>query len=240
MSDTTNLRWDKINLLGIDVGYSKKRASTGIATYVSGRLELFYVGSQAKDREAVLSKFAKFSFAAIDGPLIPEQSLNKKDKRLCEYSFIGGNLEKRCKAGLSHCGSAIEFRSAAQIIADDVKDRLNNDQFNFVGPFVRENSPIVEAFPNGFIGTLLDTAHYENMPRLKRGRKFDELYDRAINAKIFNKIMRHLKWDDDNLISILNTETHHEKRAALICILTAACAAARKTKFVGDKSGGFV
>jgi hypothetical protein len=152
---------------------------------------------------------------------------------------MGGAFERRCKAGLSHCGKAIEFRLAASKIADEISCMANSELMGFSGPFVRRCAAVVEAFPNGFLGVLLDDDSYESMPPVKRGKRFDELYSRAVRVGIFEKLMLDLQWTDSEVLGQLNTETDHEKRAALICLLTAGYAASGRAKFVGDDIGGW-
>ena len=71
------------------------------------------------------------------------------------------------------------------------------------------------------------------------GKKFDWLYERAVetgplkstlsrNLELPSAVWRHLR-----------TETDHEQRAALVCLLTAAFAAQDTAKIVGDAEGGW-
>ena len=46
------------------------------------------------------------------------------------------------------------------------------------GANVCRGGPIVEAFPNAFLGVLTLEAELLSAPKLKRGRRFDWLYER--------------------------------------------------------------
>jgi predicted nuclease with RNAse H fold len=60
------------NLLGIDVGFSKTRRSTGIACLEGDHLTLERVGTAWEGREANIPKGFHAWVIAIDGPLLPE------------------------------------------------------------------------------------------------------------------------------------------------------------------------
>lgn len=49
--------------------------------------------------------------------------------------------------------------------------------------FVSCGGPIVEAFPNAFLAVLLSEEEFLSSPKLKRGRRFDWLYDRAVGSQ---------------------------------------------------------
>ena len=62
-------------------------------------------------------------------------------------------------------------------------------------------------------------------PKLKRGQRFDWLYERMVTTgRLESVLSKHLVLSDQ-VWNRLSSETNHEKRAALICLLTAALAA---------------
>lgn len=75
---------------------------------------------------------------------------------------------------------------------------------------------------------------------MRRGQKFDWLYDQCCDQHIF-----------DSLIALIGTATlrtvlqyikstqHHDQRGALICLLTAAAVAVGRYTAVGDPDGGY-
>src|ERR1700730_7544540 len=59
------------NLMGIDVGFSKARQTTGIACLEGDRLTLERAGTTWESRKAKIPNGFQPSVIAIDGPLLP-------------------------------------------------------------------------------------------------------------------------------------------------------------------------
>jgi len=57
--------------------------------------------------------------------------------------------------------------------------------------------------------------------------------------RIFDRLFEYLSWSNERLLSRLNSEGHHERRAALVCLLTAACAASNVSTVIGYKDAGW-
>jgi hypothetical protein len=53
-------------------------------------------------------------------------------------------------------------------------------------------------------------------------------------------VLADLGWTDADTVSRFEAEMHHDKRAALICLLTAGLAHAGKATVVGDATGGWL
>lgn len=226
--------WRGVSLLGIDVGFSKTAKSTGIAIYDRGRLTtLTCIGSSVQDRAAVLEDQPIFDAVAIDGPIVAES--NPPLPRACELRLSRGKFSRRCKPGLSHFGFGLPLRDAATRIATEMQTRVR--------PAPRA---IVEAFPNAFLGVLLADEDFATLGPIKRGSKSDAYYARVAATGRFAGILAHLDWNDDALLTILHdnaTATHraaHDKRAALVCLLTAACALSGQAEYIGDPAGGYI
>jgi hypothetical protein len=62
---------DATNLMGVDVGLSTTRPTTGIACLEGDHLSLKCAGTAWKSREAKIPKGFQPSVIAIDGPLLP-------------------------------------------------------------------------------------------------------------------------------------------------------------------------
>ena len=227
--------WRNVSLLGIDVGFSERLKTTGIASYRYGQdVRLHCVGSLAAHRAAALSDGALYDAIAIDGPIVPDFA--SVAARHCEHLLARGPFGKRCKAGFSHFGSGLKLRQAATTIAGEM-------------PLHRRTTtaPVVEAFPNAFLGVLLDDAAYASFATpIPRGQKSDIFFARAIEDGRFNDLFDALNWNDDRLrhaitrIAVINTRVAHEHRAALVCLFTAACALSGHATYVGDEAGGFI
>jgi len=91
------------NLMGIDVGFSATRLTTGIACLVGDRLDLVPTGTAWKSREAKIPKGFQPSFIAIDGSLLP-LGADQRIRRYVESAFIRAPFHNRCAPGLSHHG----------------------------------------------------------------------------------------------------------------------------------------
>jgi hypothetical protein len=229
--------WQNVSLLGIDVGYSEKKRTTGVAIYNNGELlEPLCVGSSREARRAVIETYAPFDEIAVDGPILPLEAAGDL-RRLCEYSLIGGLFAKRCKPGLSHHGEGLKLREAAARVASD--------------EFITRKSPaaqrVFEAFPNGFLGVLIeDEVYQKKFCKIKRGKKSDVFYRYAAETGKFDTLLEILNWRDSAITEALKREAAnctrqgHERRAALICLLTAACALSGKCRVVGDEFGGTI
>ncbi len=239
MRTTTDL--DNLALLGVDVGFSLRRRTTGIAWSFGGCVNVTRTYSDWDRRKPCLPADTIFDTAAIDGPLLPITS-SKLHPRSCEYLFIGGAYAKRCKPGLSHFGSGLQLRRAAGDTANQIRSVVKGS--NLIAPKnqIVHGKNIIEAFPNAFLGVMLDKRVYETRPRLRRGKKFDWLYREAVGAHLFDALLDRLNWKNVDLAKQLNDldpKRYHEEAAALVCLLTAACAASAKTEIVGDAVGGW-
>lgn len=176
-----------------------------------------------------------FNVIAIDGPLLPlggDEDLN----RLCEHLFIRGAFQKRCKPGLSNHGCGKALRLAAADTAEQVlhlAERRERD-----AKAVRPGVHIVEAFPNAFLGVLLPEARFAT-PAAGKRKKFDWLYDHAVDSGVLRNVFHAIGWINGALIDRVLTEKDHERRAAWICLLTAGCVASGDANAVGDEQGGW-
>ncbi|MHB8269117.1 DUF429 domain-containing protein [Bradyrhizobium sp.] len=228
--------WRNVSLLGIDVGFSERRKTTGIASYIFGQpARLHCVGSLPQDRAEVLLDRPLYDAIAIDGPIVRSLTDPEQVVRRCERLLSKGPFGKRCKPGFSHFGTGLKLRNAATTIASEM-------------PGYRRHSgvQVVEAFPNAFLGVMLDDKTYTAFERIPRGRKSDIFFTQASRDRTFDRLFECLGWDDVILrkqIQTIACETTciaHEHRAALVCVLTGACALSGQAVYVGDEAGGSI
>ncbi len=222
-------------LLGIDVGFSKSRPTTGIAWSDNGEFGAAKTHSDWERRRQHLPPATSFSIIAIDGPLVPIGSPDLL-VRTCEQLLARGTFQKRCKPGSSHFGTGLHLKRASLDTANQVRHLASMPLF---ANAVFGDVAIVESFPNAFLGVLL-ADHTFAMGQVKRGKKFDWMYEHAVNAGRFAKLMSVIGWDAPDLLQRIEVERDHEKRAAYICLLTAACAALGKAEVVGDAVTGWI
>jgi len=102
---------------------------------------------------------------------------------------------------------------------------------------IRPNIPILEAFPNAFLGCLLPERAFE-AKKPKNEKRSDWLYKKALETECIQRVLEKLEWDDANTIARFRQEEDHERRAALVCLLTAGFAAGTAT-VVGDADHGW-
>jgi len=227
--------FDKITLLGIDVGFSKDRPTTGIAWSKNYEFGSARTHSDWERRSRHIPAATSFSVIAIDGPLVPIGS-DDGLARLCERLFIRGAFQTRCKPGLSNHGYGKDLRRAASQTAEQFLHLSTPSES--IGKAIRPGTSIIEAFPNAFLGVLLPEARFA-LPAAGKRKKFDWLYDHAVDSGVLCFLFRALDWCNQPLLDAVLAEKDHEKRAAWICLLTAACAASSKSEVVGDDAGGW-
>jgi hypothetical protein len=221
-------------LLGIDVGYSRSRPTTGIAWSLGDDFDSAKTYTDWERRRWHIPPSTTFAVIAIDGPLTPPGAPDDLD-RLCERLFIRGAFRTRCKPGLSQHGYGRNLRQAAAETAAQVSHLA---AATLIGQSVIPGTAIIEAFPNAYLGVLLGDERF-SMPKAAKRKKFDWLYDHAVESGVFESLLHFVGWNDERVLGKVTAERDHEKRAAWICLLTAACAAAGKSEVVGDEAGGW-
>jgi 3-octaprenyl-4-hydroxybenzoate carboxy-lyase len=83
-----------------------------------------------------------------------------------------------------------------------------------------KKGPIVEAFPNAFLGVCLDDDVFGAMPSLRRGKKFDWLYEQWSSKGMVHKLPGLTTKERALFQAEFDKTVHHEHRAALVCVLT--------------------
>lgn len=228
-------------LLGLDVGFSKNRKSTGIAWLdENGSFGVARCGSERDDRLEAIPIGCGIALAALDGPLVPDGPLRMTVKRTAESQLSRGAFQRRCKPGSSHCGRGKDLRAAAHKTLGHIECRLEQRKGEVVAPFPFADKPVVEAFPNAFLGVMLPEACFPEPGKLKPGKKFDHLYCCAVRCGVFDRLARTLAGLPKPLVEAINAETDHEKRAAYVCLLTAASTKQGKVTPVGDAATGWI
>ncbi len=144
-------------LLGVDVGFSAKSKTTGLAWLANSQIETVVVGSSWQERSRALPRGVTFSLAALDAPIVPEHTYDAA--RGCENVFYGGAFWNRCRPGLSHHGRGLLLKDAGREAARDFANILREQNLS-VGPTVHLNTPVIEAFPNTFLGVLLPEENF--------------------------------------------------------------------------------
>jgi len=225
-----------MKLLGVDIGFSETRRSTSIACLNGEELTVWLARADSESRVSKIPDGFRASVIALDGPLLPPGS-QQTMRRLCEAAFVRAPFHKRCKPGLSHWGLGLKLRNATAIASTQFCRFAEIPEQE--GSGVTQNGPIIEAFPNAFLGVLTPEPTLQLAPTFKRGKRFDWLYDTTVGSgNLESKLTKELDLPDE-VWSRLRVEKHHERRAALICLLTAAVAARGIATVVGEPAGGW-
>jgi len=224
--------------MGVDVGFSVTRPTTGIACLDGDQLHIARAGSQWESREARIPRGFQPTVIALDGPLLP-QGADNLIPRPCESVFIHAPFHNRCKPGLSHWGRGLELRRAAAEACAQFKGALACPAAETDKHSIRRHGPVVEAFPNAFLGVLMPEKEFRSPPTLRRGRRFDWLYDQVVKTGNLEATLSRSLELPAEVWRCLKSETDHELRAALICLLTAAVAVQGTAAVIGDETGGW-
>jgi hypothetical protein len=168
-----------------------------------------------ESREAKIPKTFHPSVIAIDGPLLPLDA-DWHIRRHVESTFIRAPFYNRCRPGQSHHGVGLELRQASGDACTQ-SGRLLATSVSRNGGSVCREGPIVEAFPNAYLGVMMPEVELVAAPRFKRGRRFDWLYDRMVTTGRLESLLSKNLDLPDVVWHRLRAEIDHELRAALIC-----------------------
>jgi hypothetical protein len=227
-----------MKLIGLDIGFSVARQTSAIARMTGSRLTLGRTTSSWESRAELIGSGFKSEVTAMDGPLM---TVHHTEKRACELIFSMGLFQRRCKPGFSHIrGTGRVFREAGRESANQFANVTSGLNLSCEFPRAWVGRNLVEAFPNAFLGVAIPNICFDNMPKLRRGKKFDWLYDQCLEIQAFTNIIGAIELEEVwTLLETIQANRDHEERAALICLLTAAAVATGKYTAVGDKQGGY-
>jgi predicted nuclease with RNAse H fold len=215
-----------MNLMGVDVGFSKSRRTTGIACLDADKFYVTRAGTPRESRMAQIPTGFQADVIAIDGPLLP-QGTDEAVRRQCESIFIGGPFSRRCKPGLSDFGFGLKLRRAAKTACEEFSQ------------FLSPGGRIIEAFPNAFLAVVVSAKEFSSASNPRRRRRFDWLYELAVRTENLKSTLSQAVDLPDSVWDRIETEKDHEKRAALVCLLTAALVDKGTAHKVGDVEGGW-
>ena len=225
-------------IAGLDIGFSKKIKTNSVVFWRDGKIEK-QENTHFKDALKLIQGAAKahgkFSVIAIDGPILARGS-PEKHVRAVERLFIRNKFAKRCKPGMSHWGMGLKLGQASNCAANALESSAV-----CAGKFPEKvrDTMIVETFPNAFLGLCLGDNIYAKMPKFKRGKKFDWLYNQAMEQNIIAKFSGLNAQEKTLWHQTCIAECDHEKRAGLICALQALLVLRGNYVAIGDRSGWF-
>lgn len=240
-----NFRSSAGAVLGIDVGYSRKRRTTCFALLSwnqSGvNLKLTKAGRGPRERRsALLEAIGDCTLpltVALDGPLAYALRGWKK-YRSCEALLSGGVMQKRGKPGQTNSPTGRELHLHARLLGRMVV-RTKRAGEDLVEAAAHEHAihelAVVEAFPNSFLVALLGEPSIPTLDRDASDRFWEVLVSGGRLEALLKTLLPSHKAEPGVLAA-----TDHDERAAIVCALTALCVRTGRYVAVGDKEAGYI
>ncbi len=232
--------------LGIDVGYSKRRRSTGLCLLEvapsSVRWTCVNTGTAESQRltdlRDLVPRGAWLMGVGIDGPLTPGLRV-VPHYRSSDALLTRGVFAKRGKPGATSAPSGQQLHWNATLLAKLVL-RLQDEGRFTLAPGTHPNpvhpSRILEVFPNAFLSVLLPDAAFEGL-RPKRNAS-DLFWVAAVDKKPYLRRLFEALAPARRFAEPLKSVTDHDHRAALLCALAVLCADQNQYVLSGDPVDG--
>ena len=232
--------------LGIDVGYSKIRRSTGLCllelTPATLRWQCLNTGTdealRLNDLRALVPRSTNLLGVGIDGPITPGLRI-VPHYRSSDALLSRGVFARRGKPGATSAPSGQQLHLHAILLAEIVLQIQDEGHFT-LAPATHldpvSDSRILEVFPNAFLSVLLPDAAFNGL-RLKRNAS-DIFWLIALNeGRYLERLIQSLA-PDRRLETPLEDVTDHDHRAALICALAVLCSHRNQYVLSGDPVDG--
>jgi hypothetical protein len=237
-------------VLGIDVGWSPRRATTGLCLLTWDAAEVTWALARARWDEASRDRAASIGAlldgrrellaVAVDGPLRPGLAY-RPGHRCAEALLTRGRFQLARRGSPASTAGGHGPRLHAEACRLAALAVTLADVAPAEHPIAISTRQVVEAFPNFFLGVLCDDDDYPERPRQRR-RWTDTLYRLREGATDIPARMQRL------LASLLPRRAvagqwglrNHEDIAALACALAALCVAAGEFVAVGSEQDGAI
>ena len=231
--------------LGIDVGYSKRRRSTGLCLLKisDGVLswECINTGTKECDRledlRALVPKGTHLLGVGIDGPITSALRV-VPHYRTADALLSRGPFRFRGKPGQTSSPSGQMLHYHATLLAKLVLGLQGQEHLSLAKathPNPVGDRRILEIFPNAFLGVLLPDEAFSGL-RLYRDAS-DRFWDIAIHVSYLSNLIDNIA-PQVTLSCPLSTVIDHDHRAALICALAVLCVARNRYVAIGDPVDG--
>ena len=227
--------------LGIDVGFSPKRRTTGLClitikdpiirwecrnTHTKDSLRLAALRELVPDGVTLLG-------VGIDGPIAKNLEI-VEHYRSADSLLSRGCFQSRGKPGPTNSPTGQKLHQHATKLAEQVKGNFTIAAADHPNPV--HQARIVEAFPTAFLAFLLSDKDFPVNPGRK---KSDVFWDVAVGKGYLNGLIQRLA-PSKTIYRCLDTITNHDHRAAFICALTALCVSKVQYVAAGDPEGGYI
>jgi predicted RNase H-like nuclease len=228
------------SVLGIDVGWSEARASTGLCLLTRTRdgisAKLKRVGIDPIERVRTLESLTEdvnLDGVGIDGQLVRELRITNR-YRPAEALLSRGSFQKRGKAGPTNSDTGAKLHAEATWWGRELTQRVDRK----APIWAPAESCVVEAFPSQFLAVLHPENEFPTRPTSNRNWTGVLLPTRPIRGAIENLMESYagttcVPWN------MLATRTQDE-RDAFICALTALCVLGGSYTIVGDDELGHI
>jgi hypothetical protein len=227
-------------VLGIDVGCSAVRRSSAVcrvawnADEVTWRVARFRaVEPERSETILAVAGDGPLACAAFDGPL--RSGFESIGRYRTAERMLTRRLHRRIgKPGASSAPVGRLLNAHANACATTVLQHCDVAAANHT---VRiDDSAVVEAFPSGFLGVILDDP---SSLAARRHNRSDLFFLRCCERGTFDRLIGHLL-PRRSLVRSPTVLTDHDERAAFVCALTALCVAADDYTAVGDHDGWII
>jgi len=225
-------------VLGIDVGWSSKKPTTGLCLIEWSNQEIDVRCCQARadedDRVKKLDQLTegrKLLCVGIDGPLIPKLELTTQ-YRAVEALLSRGKFQQRGKPSPTNGKlGQILHKQATELarLAINTQDIASASH-----PYRIHAKAVIEAFPNAFLAVLHPDKEFPARQQVKR-RWTDMLFPR-VKSEIAQLLRAILPQHNFSLDQIQG----HEVIASYLCALTALCTVFGQCVAVGDQRLGYI
>ncbi len=225
-------------VLGIDVGWSLKKPTTGLCLIEWSNQEIYVLCCQAgADEDDRLKKLARLTEGrkllgvGIDGPLIPKLELTTQ-YRAAEALLSRGKFQQRGKSGPTNGKLGQVLHKQATELA---KLAIKTQDIAFATyPYRIHQKAVLEAFPNAFLAVLHPDKEFPTKSRVKR-RWTDMLFPRVKYeiAQLLGTLLPQHNFALDHIQG-------HEVIASFLCALTALCVVVGRCVAVGDQRLGYI
>ncbi len=227
-------------VLGVDVGFSPKRASSAVCclSWTPARVAWAIQRFRAlpAERDAAIEAIAGTApllAAALDGPLAP--GLGIIGAYRTAERLLTRRLGRRIgKPGQSNVPVGIALNEAANDCARSVLAHTHLRAATH--DIAIDDRAIAEAFPSSFLGVMI--ADPANITVVRNNRS-DLFYEHLDQTGILVRLMAHLL-PGRTPVAPFAAVTNHDDRAALVSALTALCLAAGDYTTVGDEQGWII
>lgn len=227
-------------MLGVDVGYSLTQASSAVCRLDWDRQEIRWTlqrfRAQSEERLHVLRSVAgpgRLEAAALDGPLRPGFDV------IGRYRTAERMLTRRLQPRIGKPGQASAPVGQALNAAANSGARIilaHGDLAPARHAVPIDAKAVVEAFPNSFLGVMLEDP--AAVPARRQDRS-DVFFQHLARTGGLQRLLNHLL-PGRSLTQFLAAVTNHDERAALVCALTALGVAAQEFVAVGDADGWII